>query len=95
LTNNLKDCTHLIANTMIKSIKFLSCLNRGVHIVNELWLHESYRAKMFMSKWSKQTKMLVITIPFGVVEYDYFFRAGLNKPKEALSFEKKKKILNV
>jgi hypothetical protein len=50
ITTDPKECTHLITNKIIKSCKFLSCVSRGVPILSERWLDESYRAKMFLSK---------------------------------------------
>ena len=44
-----KESTHLIANKIIKSCKFLSSVSRGIPIINERWLDESFRAKMFLS----------------------------------------------
>jgi hypothetical protein len=47
IVNDPKDATHLITNKIRKSCKFLSCLNKGVFIVNERWLEESNKAKTF------------------------------------------------
>ena len=47
IVNDPKDATHLITNKIRKTCKFLSCLNKGVFIVNERWLEESNKAKMF------------------------------------------------
>ncbi len=47
IVNDPRDATHLITNKIRKSCKFLSCLNKGVFIVNERWLDESNKAKTF------------------------------------------------
>lgn len=48
LVFDAKECTHLIANWVIKSWKFLSCLNRGISIVSSNYLETSKRANMFL-----------------------------------------------
>jgi hypothetical protein len=46
-----KENTHLIANKIIKSCKFLSSVNRGIPVITERWLDESIRARMFLSSY--------------------------------------------
>ena len=52
VTTDVKQCTYLITNKIIKSWKFLSCLSRGIPIVNERWLDECHKSKLFISNYS-------------------------------------------
>jgi hypothetical protein len=49
LVNDIRDCTHLIAKKVTRSIKFLSCLLKGLPILNNHWIEESFLSKMFLS----------------------------------------------
>ena len=49
LVTDVKECTHLITNKVRKTYKFLSCLSRGAHILNDRWLEESNKSKMFLN----------------------------------------------
>lgn len=48
VSNDPKECTHLLANKIIKSCKFLSAVNRGIPIVSDRWLQASSQSKYFM-----------------------------------------------
>lgn len=50
IVTDCHECTHLVTNKIRKTYKFLSCLSRGAHILNERWLEESNKSKMFLSK---------------------------------------------
>ena len=50
LVTNVNDCTHLVAKRISKSIKFISCVLKGIPILNEHWIEESFLSKMFLSK---------------------------------------------
>lgn len=50
-TTNVKECTHLITNKVRKTLKFLCCVSRSVHILSDRWLEESNRQKTFLSKF--------------------------------------------
>jgi hypothetical protein len=49
LVTDCHECTHLVTNKVRKTYKFLSCLSRGTFILNERWLEESNKSKMFLS----------------------------------------------
>jgi len=67
---DVKECTHLITNKIRRTYKFLSCLNRGTLILNERWLDECSKNKMFSNtitfalkddKFEKQHKFTLQT----------------------------------
>lgn len=44
-------CTHLVANKINRTVKFLMALAQGKLIVNEDWIKKSIQAKMFLGTY--------------------------------------------
>ena len=49
VVTDVRECTHLVTNKIRKTYKFLSCVSKGASILNERWLQESNKSKMFQS----------------------------------------------
>jgi len=45
VTTDVMHCTHLVTNEAKRTIKFLCCTARGVHIVHTDWLKKCHKAK--------------------------------------------------
>ena len=51
LTEELKECTVLVADSMKRTIKLLCMLGRGVPVVGESWLVESRASRRLVDPW--------------------------------------------
>ncbi|KAG8943551.1 hypothetical protein FRC03_002440, partial [Tulasnella sp. 419] len=49
-TGDVRECTHLIAKSIVRTLKFMCALARGVHIVSPDWVRQSAKAKRLLDE---------------------------------------------
>jgi hypothetical protein len=78
IVTDCHDCTHLVTNKIRKTYKFLSCLSRGTFILNERWLDESNKSKMFLN-----TASFALSDVQAEKRYKFTLQSSLTKAKSS------------
>lgn len=54
MADSTQKCTHLVANKVTRTVKFLTAVSVVKHIVTPEWLEESWKSQKFVgeSMWS-------------------------------------------
>ncbi len=54
MADSARKCTHLVANKVTRTVKFLTAVSVVKHIVTPEWLEESWKSQKFVgeSVWS-------------------------------------------
>lgn len=83
ISTDIKDCTHLVLNKVrSNSWLLLAAINRGVYILNERWLDESYKAKMFLNPATYP-----LTDPHAEKQMKFTLQTSLSKARSAPLFD--------
>lgn len=78
IVTDCHECTHLVTNKIRKTYKFLSCLSRGTFILNERWLDESNKSKMFLN-----TASFALSDVQSEKRYKFTLQSSLTKAKSS------------
>ena len=61
-TEEMCECTVLVADSMKRTVKLLCMVGRGVPVVGESWLVESRASKRLVDPWLHILKVLLICV---------------------------------
>ena len=57
MAENVQKCTHLVANKVLRTVKFLTAIPVVKHVVTSEWLEESWKSQKFMGEWGTWCSM--------------------------------------
>lgn len=63
VVDSAQRCTHLIANKVTRTVKFLTAISVAKHIVTPEWLDESFKCQKFVGKetlYNRQAEFLCV-----------------------------------
>lgn len=51
VAESAQKCTHLVANKVLRTVKFLTAIPVVKHVVTSDWLEESWKSQKFVGEW--------------------------------------------
>lgn len=51
VVESAQKCTHLVANKVLRTVKFLTAIPVVKHVVTSDWLEESWKSQKFVGEW--------------------------------------------
>ncbi|KAG8940759.1 hypothetical protein FRC03_005125, partial [Tulasnella sp. 419] len=75
-TGDVRECTHLIAKSIVRTLKFMCALARGVHIVSPDWVRQSATSKRLLDETDFQ-----LQDPAGEKKYNFKLSESLARAR--------------